>query len=129
VTEVRWSPADLSQQILVVRRIAMRTEQNRGRLRSARRAFAASVRSLVASPWVLGGAFALGFLMLRPAPRQRGAGAAVRLSRRIRRVGASIVWLTHLYNRFQSGLAAGAALSARPAPAVDRPVPGTYEEV
>jgi hypothetical protein len=129
MTEARWSPADLNQQRLVVRRIAVRAELNRRHLVAARSAFSARVRSALTSPWVLGGAFALGFVILRPAARRRGVGAAAQLSQRIRRVGASIVWLTHLYRRFQAGLAAGAALTARPTPTPNHPVPtAPFEE-
>jgi hypothetical protein len=114
MTAARWSPAELNQQRLVVRGIAVRAEVNRRHLVASRHAFAERVRSALTSPWVIGGSFVLGFLLLRPASGQRGATAAVRLSRRLRRVAASVVWLTHLYRQFRSGMEAGAALTARP---------------
>ncbi len=114
MTADRWSPADLSQQRVVVKRLAQRAELNRLRWIGSRRAFGSQVRSLATSPWVLGGCFALGWLIVRPGPRRRGASVAARLSVRLRRAGASLIWLAHLYREFQSGIAAGAALTARP---------------
>jgi hypothetical protein len=106
-----WSPGELSQQRLIVRSIAMRAESSRVRLGGARRAFVARLRALAASPLVLGGCFLVGWLMVRPTTRRRGATVAMRLSHRLRRVSASLIWLTHLYRQFRGGLAVGAALA------------------
>jgi hypothetical protein len=128
MTAARWSPAELNQQQLVVREIALRAEVNRRQLVASRHAFAEQARSALTSPWVIGGSFVLGFLLLRPAPRQRGAAAAVRLSRGLRRVAASVVWLTHLYRQFRNGMAAGARLTARPGLAANAPVSAAPDE-
>jgi hypothetical protein len=117
-----WSPAELSRQRLVVAGIALRAEADRQRLVAARRAAAAKLRGLVTSPWVLGGCFALGWLIARPAPRRRGATFAARL----RRIGAALVWLTRAYRQFQSGVAAGAALISRPRAAEGASVYGDF---
>lgn len=113
MTVNRWSPADLNQQVRVVRAIAERAELDRRRLIAARRSFGARVRGVLTSPAVLAGAFAVGFLVLRPAPRRKGATVVRRVGSRMRQVGASIVWLTQIYRQFSSGLAVGAALAAR----------------
>jgi hypothetical protein len=117
MTTDRWSPADLSKQRVVVSRLAQRAELNRRRWIESRHAATTRVRTLARSPWVLGASFALGWLVVRPASRRRGATVAARLSLRLRRAGASLLWLAHLYRQFQRGLAAGAALTAGPRPA------------
>jgi hypothetical protein len=132
MTAARWSPADLNQQRLVVRQLALRAESNRRRLVAARRGFSGRLRELASSPWVLGGCFALGWLLVRPPPRRGDRTIASRLSHRLQRVGASLLWLTRLYRQFQSGIAAGAALTlaAPPRAAADAAVPvGRYEEI
>ncbi len=122
MTTARWSPAELNQQQLVVRGIALRAEANRRHFVASRHAFAGKARGLLTSPWVIGGCFVLGFLVLRPASRRGGVTVVTRLSRRLRTVGASIVWLTHLYRQFQSGMAAGAVLTARSGLSASAPV-------
>jgi hypothetical protein len=113
MTIPRWSPADLNEQRRIVRAIADRAERDRRQLVIARKSFAARVRKTLTSPAVLGGAFVVGFLLLRPGSGRRGASGAARLSARARRVAASVVWLTQLYRQFHSGLAVGSAIAAR----------------
>jgi hypothetical protein len=123
-----WSPAELSRQRIVVRRAAARAEDDRRRWVAARRAAATKLRGLVTSPWVLGGCFVLGWLIARPAPRRRAATVASRLSHRLSRVAAALVWLTRSYRQFQSGVAAGAALISRPRVAEGTAVHGDVDQ-
>jgi hypothetical protein len=119
-----WSPGELSQQRRVVSAMALRAESSRRRFAGARRAFAVRLRTLAGSPLVLGACFLVGWLVVRPAARRRGATVATRLSHRLRRAGAALIWLTHLYRQFRGGLAVGAALAGprrRPDDAIDDP--------
>lgn len=125
---VRWSPADLNQQRLVVQRIALRSELNRRELVLERRRLVARLRGLVGSPLVLVGCLAAGFLLTRPASRTRGATAVARVSRRARNVAGSVVWLTQLYRQFMSGVAAGAAFRARQRAKTEGPYGDPFEE-
>jgi hypothetical protein len=117
-----WSPTDLREQRIVVRRIAIRAEQNRRRLGVARAAFAARVRTLATSPWTIGAIVALGVLVARPATRRRIAAPGKTTAHRVRSIGASLMWLLHLYRQFERGVAAGAAFArpSTPAPPVQQ---------
>jgi hypothetical protein len=69
-----WSPSDLSRQILVVRRIALRAEVNRQQLRSARRRCAAQLGRFLGVPLGLIGCFVAGAAVRFPdAGREAGA--------------------------------------------------------
>jgi hypothetical protein len=128
MTEVRWSPADLNQQRLVVRRIAVRSELNRERLAAARAAFGKRLRDLATSPLVVGGVVVAGFLLFRPSAGRKGTSAVSQVGRKVRSVTATVMWLTHMFRQFQSGIAAGAALSTRPRASREAPGGGPYPE-
>ena len=121
MTAVRWSPADLKQQRLVVQRIALRSELNRRELVLERRRLFARLRGLVGSPLVIGGCLVAGFLLTRPAARRRGATTVARVTRRARNVAGSVVWLTQIYRQFMSGVAAGVAFRERRRAKADGP--------
>jgi hypothetical protein len=69
-----WSPADLSRQKLVVRRIALRAEVGRRQLRSARQRCAAQLGRFLGVPLGLLGCFVAGAAVRFP-DAERDAGA------------------------------------------------------
>ena len=106
----RWSPADLDRQRLVVRRIALRTDQDLRQLAAARHRFVADVHSTLGGPLALFICFVAGALVGPHAPartradtphRPRGwlapAGALGTLVQRAPAYGALYRWLVAFF--------------------------------
>ena len=84
----RWSPADLERQRLVVRRIALRSEQDLRTFAAARARLVAAVHRQIGVPLALASCFVAGMVAAARISPQREAAAALRAAGRLRHITA-----------------------------------------